>query len=659
MFMSQASGIQLITDCPVSGTTVDMSTIQMDASVEDFFDRIRELDKERTQKDEHKRLQRTKNTTHTSVRHQHASNTTVPAQHQATDPGVDELMYESAYNYDKSRDRTRNPHNNVHDDEEGRPSIPSRSKSNRKAHQDLEIVRFDDFVTKSKPSYSTQSRFSKFELTAEEKNKIDGVISGLIGDNKSSEEEHGPSLPRRRKDPTRQHTTPSNSRSASPMKRSPAKVDNNKFTDDGLETRPRLPSRKFGIPTTEKPKPVEKPKSSVKPPVKPKDKWISAALHSSSTLSQGVSTAPNFSIEKTQEPNKWLNSAKDHSSSTIQGLETTPKLEISDAGPSSWLKSAKKTTSSQQQSAPKSKLPPIVPSKTNTLIQKLKQDEDSKSQQEKMLEELSGPKLNHVGQVPPRVKPKPMGDSVKPVVLKKTRPSVPSKSKDVEATEAELVSSKLSLAVPIRKPSVVIPEALKATKSLKPPAPQRRVSTKIPEALAKKDLLKKSQSASTAKEESVPEALKRAQSLKPSIPMRKPSAKQLEAVEQLNKIKKSEKPMVKPKPRVVSNTRENLNSRLKGLKPVKKDNSTPPTSKSIAENEDPRRAILERVLQRVQTAPVKFPVADSGTELPSIRDVNRASTFDSSQLKHGAEELVHITKTRSKGPKRRAPRTTT
>jgi hypothetical protein len=623
-----------------------MSKIQMDDSVEDFFERIRELDRERVKERQSKKQL-------TSSESINDFNSSVSEQYRLN---VDELVYESAYNYDKSRN-----------EEYDFPTFRARTQSYKK-HEGIDIVRFDDFVTKKPAQRSTAtSRYSRFELSDEEKRKIDGVIIGLIGE--SPEQEILPKLPERRTThivEVEESTTQRN-RSSSPIKRSPAKIDISLRTDDA--ERPPLPARlEF---TDEQADLITNQKIS-KPEVKSKGKWVNDALqNSSSTFSQGTPTKPNFSIDRShsRSANKWLNSAVTNSLSTPQGKNKSFKVSINHSnGPVSWLESAKKTNSTTLHTPQRTKIAPIVPSKSNTLTAILKEDELSKSQSEKTLKELSSPRLNHVELSPSKLKSQLQTKELSPIVLKKVRPPAPQKSKELSTSLPHSQESYLNPHISIRKSSLDAPEVIKVSKSLKPAVPVRKTSIKIPEALTKKGTLKnakplpektkvileaieKKKSLVQAqilpvKEDAVPEAVQKSQRLKPVKPTRKPSVKQLEALQALNSLKKRDRPEIKAKPRVLSNSKEVLNNQLKSLTSIKKND--PPKT-----NEDPRKAILERVLQRAQTAPINLPIASDDT----MTHMKKASTFDSSQLQKD-RELTHLTKTRSKGPKRRAPRTT-
>lgn len=717
----------------------------MDSSVEDFFERIKELDRERVQNDNTSKKPKKKPPPQRCLQ-QRASmihsesindfNSSVSKEYRVN---VDDLEHESAYNYDKSQKK-----GNIVEDEENRPQLPTRPRAyddkemmrhsmpssgpmedgendrgdeprpmlptrpnqpSHKKHEDLEIIRFDDFVTKkpykprSQPPIQPVSRYSKFELSEEEKRKLDGVINGLIGgsgkedDESSQSEEEKPALPVRRSS-----VNDRSEGSASPMKRSPSKMNISKDTDE--ETRPSVPTRKpdfhpDGAPK-ENPKMKQGVKQGKKPEVKPrvnvesdlkthkedakpqvkarpeKPTWLGAAFeHSNSTFSQGISTTPNYSIDCSGPQNKWLHSAAGNSSSTTQATDTTSNVSIaSTSGPSSWLDSAKKTLSASGYSPQGSKIAPIVPSKSNTLAKTLKEDEQSKYQREKTLKELYSSKLNHIGNASPQ-KPKAKPDVITPITLKKVRPAAPP-PRASHSKSPELVSAKLKPAIPARKPSLEIPEVLNASKSLKPAPSQRKVSTKIPEAIAKKDKLKnpgalpeqpivvleaisKKRALREVKplpirEDDVPEALTKSQRLKPSIPMRKPSAQQLEALKALNTLKKGVPPEVKPKPRVLSQSREMLNQKVKDLKSVKEEVKV--KKEDDKEDIDPRRAILERVL--LHRARSTTPIPSAAIEEQTV-PIKKASTFDSSLLQ-GEDSLNHLTKTRSKGPKRRAPK---
>jgi hypothetical protein len=629
---------------PASPHIAKMSKIQMNDSVEDFFERIKELDRERVEERQPKKQL-------TSSESINDFNSSVSEQYRLN---VDDLVYESAYNYEKSRN-----------EENDSPTFRARRQSYKK-HEGIDIVRFDDFVTKKPAQRSTAtSRYSKFELSDEEKREIDDVIISLIGE--SPEEEIPPKLPARRTTHSDvEESKTQRSRSSSPIKRSPAKIDISIRAGD--TERPPLPARRLGF-TDEQTSLITNQKNS-KPEVKPKGKWINDALrHSSSTFSQGTPTKPNFSIDHShpRSANRWLNSAVTNSSSTPQGKNTSFKVSIDHGNsPVSWLESAKKTNSTTIHTPQRAKIAPIVPSKSNTLTAILKEDEISKSRSEKALKELSSPSLNHIERSPSKLKPQLQTKELSPIVLKKVRPPAPQKSRELSTSLQHSQESKLNPHISISKSSMDAPEVIRVSKSLKPAVPVRKASIKIPEALAKKGTLKnakplpektkvvleaiekkrflKEAQLMPVKKDAVPEAVEKSQRLKPVKPTRKPSVKQLEALQALENLKKNDLPEIKAKPRVLSNSKAVLNNQLKSLTSIKKKD--PPKT-----NEDPRKAILERVLQRAQTTPI--PIASDDTMTP----IKKASTFDSSQLQKGGE-LTHLTKTRSKGPKRRAPKTT-
>ena len=660
--------------------------IEMDPSVEDFFARIKELEREEEQERKQERKQdrkqeksnMTEDTTGAPAKPPRPPRPSRPVIDEFDDDdddeedniplSVDELVYESAYNYDKSNKTT---------DEDEAPPLPSRTRTgltrhSHKKYDDLEIVRFDDYVSEKKPyrhreqqavykshsnrggdaSSSPKPLKTKYELSETEKRDIDSVINGLIGDNPGGstvgkkdeeEEEVKPRLPSRRK------TSELNSASVS----SPLSGPFDHPDDNIKENKPQLPRRTLEPMSIPKPKPAVKPKSSTvvraerlepskpttarpKPPaVKPKGQW----LKSPSTLHQGVSTKPNYTIEKIANETTWLESAKNN-----------PRLER------------------HTHTVDKPKVKPIPHSSSNTLSKVEQANEQAQAEREKNLQELNSPKLNHVRHTPPppKLKPKPAAELIETIVLKKVRPT-PINSSNEETDAHDMSRPKLKPAVPVRKPSTKIPEAMQASKKLKPPVPVRKPSAKVPEAISHKGNLKAStdskQNSSYEEKDSVPEALKKVTALKPPPPARKPSTKQLEALEVLNSLKKKEPPQVKPKPRVVSESKQILAAQLKGLKSVKADPPTRNSSESdesdceqtveSEESSDPRRAIIERVLQRSQTAPIRLPIADNSIN-DKPRVFKKASTFDSAQLQ-STESLNHLTKTRSRGPKRRVP----
>ncbi|ONH64698.1 hypothetical protein BON22_5460 [Cyberlindnera fabianii] len=706
-------------------------------SVDDFLLRVQQLDKDRKREDSNRRQRLKDEILSMSMRSKPSSSSTKTySPPRATIPqsesikhfnasvsreyrlNLDELVYESAYNYDKSRNKeNQRPRQNTkvkqidlsdnddHQDDDNdeeerriRESFRASKSQSYKKYDDLDIVRFDDFVSKRDNKVPTSARYSKFELSDDQKREMDQTLYSLIGgsipslDDKeslrwSSAAKSKPSVPLpsaqmkrspRKMDletPTRAHNL---SRSSSPIKRSPGKIDIHSHTrsspdqydnDDEESLRPALPSRpslgKSSEDSSRPPLPTRPSDKSYspkpKPPVRPKSTWLESTLKNSTTSStpQALNTTANYAITK---PSSQKSNGHD--------------------GHNSWLESAKKVTSSKPFEQPKPKIAPIVPSKSNTLTHMMEKDALSKSQREKTLEELANAKLNHTSKPePPKTTGKLSKDEPRfnSLPLKKTRAPVPpahSPSPSTRETSPELVNVKLKPAVPARKPSLEVPEALKKSQTLRPASPTRKVSEDVPEALKKSGRLKPAVPTRKAseklpealtkvgslkmakplpeKERVVPEALKKTKELKPAPPKRKVSQKQLEALQALGQLRKSEKPEVKPKPRKVSESKDVLNKSLQGLKSIKEQSPSSPSAASDTPLD--KKAMLENVLKRAQTAPTPHLMMRE-EDLPT-QSLKKASTFDNSSTASANDSLTHPNKSRAKGPKRRAPKST-
>jgi len=425
--------------------------------------------------------------------------------------------------------------------------------------------------------------------------------------------------------------------------------------------------------------------------------WLDSAAKKSTSTPQWQDTTSKIHINKDPKQASWLDSAAKKTTSTPQWQDTTPKIHLNNSEPkqASWLDSAMKNTPHKEFELPKSKIKPIVPSKSNTLAKMLEDNETSKEKQHMTLKELESRKLNHI-ETPkekPIISPKKSSPepSFSPQILKKTRTSSSSpikkqltndkepdflkkklspaptsssstsSSTDITA-EALAHKSKLKPALPARKPSLEVPEALKKADKLKPPLPKRKPSLKIPEALAQKEQLR--QAAQKEKiEEPTPEAVSQKNQLKPALPKRKPSVKEVEALEILNKMKSKNKgppPSIdKPKPRVFSNSKEVLKNQLGNLKSTKELQDEKNDAKSLQKEQASLN--LEKILKRAQTdtelKPVKLPFMTQEDEVPAKLS-QKASTFDNADLESDKpkKELEHLTKKRTKGPKRRAPK---
>lgn len=751
--------------------------MDVEENVEDFLERVKQLDLQRQREDDYRRRKLEEDIMSYSSRDPLSISLPNPVARSDSDEqyrsipnseslqnfnksvsreyriDMDDLVYESAYNYEKSQKSPNRdallkrgsfkasdistPDNDDSQRTELKDNDFSSSGSFRvsgsisKKYDNIpDIIRFDDVIGKPTQNYKS-SRYSKFNLSDEQKKSLDSTIQGLIGTEHKVEEvkDDGPvervvikplvrerkggqfpslSSPIHSKDlqwssaakqkpslappATLSNTTSQLKRSprkteltspikpeiTSPIKKSPAKLDFSRYTSDEGNTKapPPLAPKPLGFKSNGETK---------------KNSWLDSAIKNktSTSTSQAQDTTSKIHLESPKDKQaSWLGSAVKNSSSTSQWQDTTPKIHVnvSKDKQASWLDSAMKNTPHQEFEVPKSKIKPIVPSKSNTLSEKLKNEEMAKQKQESTLKELESRKLNHI-ESPVRSVPKLSPQlSSSSSVLKKVRPPLPIRKQNTQdeepdflkqrlspttkhanistsssasgsrsaspAPEAVSHKSKLKPALPARKPSLEVPEALKKAEKLKPALPKRKPSYKIPEALSQKEQLRQAAKVEKA-EEPTPEGVHKKTQLKPALPKRKPSVKSVEALEQLNKIKakaSSPPPVTKPKPRVFSNSKEILQNQLGSLKSTKRE-QIPKEEASIN---------LEKILKRAQTdtelKPVRLPFMAQGTDdFPKIP--KKASTFDNADLKSDkVENLEHLTKKRAKGPKRRAPK---
>lgn len=733
--------------------------MDVEENVEDFLERVKQLDLQRQKEDEMRRKQ-LENEIQSYTNRESVYNISIPKPiareeepaTKATVPNseslqnfnksistqyridIDDLVYESAYNYEKSQNSSpvKNSFNsyNRNDDSSFRASTGSisREKTFKKYDNIPDIVRFDDAMAKSAPNYRTSnftssrpSRYSKFQLTDEEKKSIDSTIEGLIGgdhkvtevqdENEQDERRIPKPLTRDRKGgqfstpstpqlqsnnvwsnaakqkstlappvslsnqtshlkrsprKTELVTSPIRPEISSPIKKSPAKLDFSRYTSEDKHKPPPIAPKPLGFKET-------------------KNSWLGSAVNNSSSTPQWQDTTSKIQLNKPEDKKaSWLNSAYKHSTSNPQWQDTTPNLQLDNANTSdpktSWLNSAMQRTSHKEFELPKSKIKPIVPSKSNTLSKMIENDELSKQKQHSTLKELESQKLNHINS-PNRPIPQLSHElNYSPTILKKTRTPSPirqdiqeepdfikqrlsptpnpaslSASHQIDA-EALAYKSKLKPPLPQRKPSLDLPEALKKADKLKPALPKRKPSIKIPEALSQKEQLRQPTKMEKVGEPT-PEAMSKKTQLKPALPKRKPSLKEVEALEQLQRMKsktssKQPPPITRSKPRVFSNSKEILQNQLGSLK----------STKNLQKDEASLN--LDRILKKATTdtdmKSVRLPFMTQENEFPMIKKV---STFDVGDLKKKAdanekpaENLEHLTKKRTKGPKRRAPK---
>lgn len=742
--------------------------MDVDDNVGDFLERVKQLDLQRQQEDELRRRKleddiqsyKTRESIYSvsipnpiARREPTESRSTIPNSESLQNFNksvstqyridIDDLVYESAYNYEKSQSTSGPQDKNFggfSDDNSGfRASTGSisREKSYKKYDNIPDIIRFDDTMAKSTPNFTTPggtySRYSKFQLTDEQKKSIDTTIHGLIGnDHKVTEiqdesvpeedvviitkpltrdrkggqfslssplkpqanENNGwsnaakqkpslappanvssqPSQMKRSPRKTELVTSPIRPEMGSPIKKSPAKLDFSKYTKEAKSKPPP--------PVASKPTGLNKDNQ--------KNSWLNSAVKNSSSTSQWQDTTSKIQLNNPQNKKaSWLNSAYHNSSSTPQWQDTTPNIHLNsnEDSNSSWLNSAIQKTPHKEFEMPSSKIKPIVPSKSNTLSKMLENDEISKQKQHSTLEELKSQKLNHINSHTKTIPKLSHELSYSPTILKKTRSSSPTKSQNsnendrpdflnqrlsptpkpaslspspspIPESEGLTQKSKLKPALPQRKPSLEVPEALKKADKLKPALPKRKPSMKIPEALSQKEQLRQAAKKEQVKEPT-PEAVNKKSQLKPALPKRKPSLKEVEALEQLNKLKSKSRAApptnTKSQHRVFSNSKEILKNQLGSLK----------STKELQKEEASLN--LENILKRAQTdpemKPVRLPFMAQADEIPLVK---KASTFDTADLQSGkhsnserpAENLEHLTKKRTKGPKRRAPKKT-
>lgn len=389
------------------------------------------------------------------------------------------------------------------------------------------------------------------------------------------------------------------------------------------ETPPRLPARKpVQLPEPSKP---NQPQQKSHQPYIPRPNAVAvlsatAAAKAPQLMKNSVDSTVGERSPGLSERARYLSSSPVHSKSSQLDLSSTNK-PLTNSKPvipspqkSSWLNSAlshsgttKQTIASQE---PKIKLKPMVPSKPNSLVVNNEKSRDLIDNSN----EISEPKLT-----------------------KTTLPQKELNSKDVP--EALNRASKLKPLPPPRKPSYTEPEALTKIGKLKASTPVTKRAAETPEALLRMSMLRSSLPIIKPASE-IPEALKKSGLLKPALPSKKPSLATVEAIEKLSSLKRTETSPIRGGSVTKNYELEHIDFLQQSMGRLKKNM-----------NQEAARPVSRRT--NTDMSPVRLPFADPNAQFP----LARPKTFDSAELGSKPEKLVHVTKTRARGPKRRLPKT--
>ncbi|KAH3667003.1 hypothetical protein WICMUC_005350 [Wickerhamomyces mucosus] len=587
----------------------------------DFLERVKQLDLQRQQKE-------------TSKLSKYAISIPYPVSREDDGKEQDQLIYGSAYNYEQSQ----------------KHGFPSHKYHDIEKNQLPEIIRFDDHANNFNERYKqkTDSRkigqINRYTLSDREREEIDAKLKNLIykGDEQDFapqpliKEKKGGSFidkPQTPSKPAHLKYLPLNSQGAS-------NFSDKKVSENGNQKFSREPNFSGPIKEVNTNQNLKSVTNDANP------------LHrSKKTFGNPITVNKDHS----QDP-KFLNSVIIHSKSSTQGLSTSSNF-FTNGSNKNWFDSAIDHSSFQKQSTSTlTKIKPIVSPKSNSLDKFVEQKYDNSQ----TLKELNSKKLSHITSTEKSSTFKEISDTE--LEIKKSPPKIPQKSNQVRKVSNGLNTLKSNL-----KPTISTPLSASAagvtTLRSKPTITSKpktlpegltqtlRKSTKVgyheeeepKEALLQINKLRQSKPVSK-RVPSIPEYLLKKQEISsktPVKPIEKPSKAKIEALEKLNSLKKSR---VEQK-RVHSNSKEILESSLNRLKSIKE------LEKGTKSQKDETKNILENLmLRKIKTEPLSIPEPTDATN-----KINRSQTFDSSQFAID-KELTHLTKTRAKGPRRRAPK---
>ncbi|CDK24518.1 unnamed protein product [Kuraishia capsulata CBS 1993] len=221
----------------------------------------------------------------------------------------------------------------------------------------------------------------------------------------------------------------------------------------------------------------------------------------------------------------------------------------------------------------------------------------------------------------------------------KARPIVPKKPEiDIRAKSPAIAHKAFT------KSSAEIPEALKAAAKLRSPSPILKKETQQPEALNRLQNLNRSSPIRKASEE-VPEALR--SKLRPAVPVKKPDLVLPDAVAKANSIMKKSTGSYEPVKRndFEKNNETLLKNSLAGLR---RSQTTQP---DLPERKPP---VSASTFPASFPHMVRLPFMDPNAAPPIIHNT-AAPTQRVISKTDAPQKLNHVTKARSKGPKRRLP----
>ncbi|ODQ78383.1 hypothetical protein BABINDRAFT_162620 [Babjeviella inositovora NRRL Y-12698] len=280
------------------------------------------------------------------------------------------------------------------------------------------------------------------------------------------------------------------------------------------------------------------------------------------------------------------------------------------------------------------KFVPLKPAKPTSLSAKV--EIEAKENYERLRQGLRSPERLHRS---PSISEGP----VSPLVLKKVRESRDAGERKVSLPEALKQRQFLKPAVPILKPSVEEPEAFQRHQSLKPAPPVARKEAAVPEAIERANKLKAAKPVVKPKPD-LPEAFKVMEKLRPASPTKKTEEEVPEALTKLRGLKRLPKKTTEE----LVGTKE---APIEGIRlPCLANVDWKAQLKARTYNPSTPKLVLDELFVRVP--PVRsstLPTASSEV----IVGVRRASS--SGELKKQAPRLTHMTKSRTKGPKRRLP----
>lgn len=596
-----------------------MTRSDSEDSVDGFLERVKQLDADRVAQDEQRRrdledymskLNKSKYETSIEIVNPVSSSASAAVSESLQ---MDDLTYQSAYNYEKAG-----------------TSKHKQQQKYKKYDHIPEIIRFDDFRTEPRASKKTPPRVppkNKFEISSEEKQEIDEKIQYLIGGSQRDG-----------------------------VQRNGGDWSVRKAIEDEA---PLLPPRCNEQPREDEEQPALPPRRQVEQQQESPGRQVEQQKESPSR-SQHTPEQEEDEEHPTLPPRQHqhqANTAPEEEAPTLP-----PRRE--DVKGKTWMNSLLQSEHKPDFELPKSKIKPIKPSKSNSLTENLRLIKQKQEQEEQKLNELKNLKLNSIAKKtssPPAPPPK------KNLVLNRTanRSPSPEHQTPAPALEVKLKPAKPKPVIPPKKPEFLTKQ-LSPTK-LTPQSTSSSTGTAVPGTDSKPEALEvklKPKQPVKPIPPKKPEALTK--KLKPTVPAKKPALSVPEAIAQRSNLKQ---PPVKPKPIALKPEALQKLSNLRSTKPHSPAQSAPATvnksnssndngsnssssdsSKDISSNSKNKELEL-LLLKRINTDPLPM------NPKPNSNKIQRSKTFDSEKL--GTEKLQHTTTNRSKGPKRRKPKSLT